>query len=345
MIRYPAPLLPGAHIAVTAPSSGAEAKFHARLDLALGNLRSKGFRVTEGQCLRAQRKSASGSRAERAADLGRFLIDPAVDAIFPPWGGERAIELLELIDFEHLRSLPPKWMIGYSDTSTLLVPLTLIAGWATAHASCLLELVPLADDPLTSGILTALSTGPGGSFTQLSSTKFQRKWDDYAVKPEASLNRTEITLWKRLDRGSGKIVIGGRLIGGCIETLSRIAGTRFGNLPAFVRASENKGVILYLENAGYDPCELLRALRSLRLLGWFSGIQGLLLGRSAAAEPSDPNALNYVDALDASLGDLPYPVIYDVDIGHQPPQFTLVNGALAVVTFESGRGSLVQNLV
>jgi muramoyltetrapeptide carboxypeptidase LdcA involved in peptidoglycan recycling len=31
-----------------------------------------------------------------------------------------------------------------------------------------------------------------------------------------------------------------------------------------------------------------------------------------------------------------------VDIGHQPPQFTLINGAVADVQFDQGRGSVTQ---
>ncbi|WP_143003422.1 hypothetical protein [Melghirimyces thermohalophilus] len=33
------------------------------------------------------------------------------------------------------------------------------------------------------------------------------------------------------------------------------------------------------------------------------------------------------------------PVIYDVDIGHVPPQLTLVNGVFATVTAEGGKGT------
>jgi muramoyltetrapeptide carboxypeptidase len=35
-------------------------------------------------------------------------------------------------------------------------------------------------------------------------------------------------------------------------------------------------------------------------------------------------------------------VVYDVDIGHQPPQFTLINGAFAQLKFEDGGGQLSQ---
>jgi muramoyltetrapeptide carboxypeptidase LdcA involved in peptidoglycan recycling len=57
-LRFPAPLRPGARIAVTAPSSGVPAALHRRLDLVLGHLRAQGFVVEEGHCLRDEKASA-----------------------------------------------------------------------------------------------------------------------------------------------------------------------------------------------------------------------------------------------------------------------------------------------
>ncbi|MFM6809782.1 MAG: LD-carboxypeptidase [Dolichospermum sp.] len=44
--------------------------------------------------------------------LSAFLTDPEVAAIFPPWGGELATEVLEHLDFGGLRHLRPKWFMG-----------------------------------------------------------------------------------------------------------------------------------------------------------------------------------------------------------------------------------------
>jgi len=40
------------------------------------------------------------------------------------------------------------------------------------------------------------------------------------------------------------------------------------------------------------------------------------------------------------LGDLNVPVIFDMDIGHKGPQFSMINGAKAEVVSENGKGSL-----
>jgi muramoyltetrapeptide carboxypeptidase LdcA involved in peptidoglycan recycling len=87
---------------------------------------------------------------------------------------------------------------------------------------------------------------------------------------------------------------------------------------------------------------MLRSLLSLRLHGWFDGLAGVLLGRTAAPEVADPARLDHPGAVREALGDLPCPVLFDLDIGHRQPQMTLVNGALATCRFEAGAGSLAQ---
>ncbi|MEK8030614.1 S66 peptidase family protein [Ideonella sp. DXS29W] len=344
MIRFPRPLRPGDTVAITAPSSGvATTGALARLDLVLDHLRSRGFRVVEGDCLRTQRHDQSAPAAQRAAELMRFLTDPAVAAVLPPWGGERAIELLPRLDFGALRPLPPKWLLGFSDISTLQMPLLLRASWASAHGSNLMDLAPSQTDPLVRGVLDVLSHDGVAPLRQAASPRFQVTWTPFETDAAAAFNLTEPTRWRRLDgRDEEAITLRGRLIGGCLDTVSRLAGTPFGDVPGFIRKHRAEGVLLYLENCEQNPCEMLRTLYSLRLHGWFEGLAGVLLGRSAAPEVTNAQRLDHAGAMHEALGDLPCPVLVDLDIGHRQPQFTLVNGALATCHFDGGRGWLSQ---
>jgi len=342
MIRFPKPLEPGDLIAVTAPSSGVTPAEMPRLELVLSDLRARGYRVVEGDCLRGEHRDASAPRDQRAHELMQFLTDPRVAAILPPWGGELAIELLTFIDFAGLRSLPPKWFLGYSDLSTLQLPLTLISGWATAHGPNLMDLAPSQTDPLTTSALRILGSDLSSPIVQHASTRYQMEWNDFRVCPDATFNLTEPTVWRRLDGSAARAGFSGRLIGGCLDTILHLAGSPYGDVPRFVRESGPVGAILYLENAGMGPAALVRALWGLRLNGWFDGLSGLMFGRSSGPEPRDADRLTYEDALQAVLADLPYPVLFDVDIGHRPPQFTLINGAFARVVFENGSGRIAQ---
>jgi len=341
--RFPRPLRPGDRIAVTAPSSGVSGDALPRLDLVLQHLRDQGYGVVEGQCLRDERFDASAPAAQRAAELSRFLHDPTIAAILPPWGGERATELLERIDFAALRPLAPKWLLGFSDLSTLMLPLTLVAGWATAHGPNLMDLAPTQVDPLTTGAMRLLATPLDRPVRQAASDRYQVRWIPFEQQVDAALQLTEPTRWWRLDGQEGPVELRGRLIGGCLDTVAWLAGTRYGDVPQFVRQAGDAGALLYLENCELAPAAELRALTALRRHGWFDQLRGVLVGRSAAPDPSAPDALTHAMALQAVLGDLPCPVLVDVDIGHRPPQFTLINGAYACVGYEAGSGWITQS--
>ena len=342
---YPAPLRPGDRIAVTACSSGVLPALQARLDLVLAHLRSQGYRVLEGRCLRDEIASASAPADERAAELMAFLLRDDIAAVIPPWGGELAIELLDRLDWAALQDARPKWLLGYSDTSTLMLALTLRLGWATAHGPCLMDLAPGQDDPLTRQTMAALATPAGGSLVQTQSTHWQLKWTDFADVPDVSYQLTEPTRWQAL-HGQAEVNCSGRLVGGCIDTLMHLAGSPHGDVPTFIRAHRATGTLLYLENAGLSPTDLVRALHGLRWAGWLDGIYGLLLGRSAAPDTTAAHELRYVDALRSSLAGITCPVLWDVDIGHRPPQMVLFNGALAQVQWTAAQsGGIEQRLV
>jgi muramoyltetrapeptide carboxypeptidase len=314
-----------------------------RLDLVLEHWRERGFRVVEGECLRAQRQDQSAPAAQRAEELMRFFTDPDIKAVLPPWGGERAMELLPRLDFDALARLPPKWLLGFSDISTLQMPLALRSGWASAHGSNLMDLAPSQTEPLVNGVFDLLAHDGRTPFVQHASARYQVHWIPFETDAAAPWNQTEPTRWRRLDgRDEEALMLRGRLIGGCLDTISRLAGTPFGDVPAFVREHRPEGVLLYLENCELNPCEMLRSLVSLRLHGWFEGLAGALLGRTAAPEVTDPSRLCHAEAVRDALGDLPCPVLLDLDIGHRQPQLTLVNGARGELHYQAGTGRLAQ---
>ena len=340
--QYPSPLKVGSRIAVTAPSSGVEPPLHPRLNLNIAHLRAQGFIVEEGQCLRNEHASASAAADVRAAELMGFLLRDDIDAVFPPWGGELGIELLVRLDWVALQSAKPKWLIGYSDTSTLMLPLTLRLGWATAHGPCLMDLAPAQNDALTRSALAVLGTPTGASVMQRQSEKWQSKWTDFQTEPSIAYALTEPTQWRCLNRPADAVVsFSGRLIGGCIDTLMHLAGTPFGDVAAFIKSSSTDGAILYLENAELSPTELVRAFYRLRWEGWLNGLNGVLIGRSQAPDSTGATELRYEEALQRELVTQACPVLIEVDIGHLPPQLMLINGSVAQVRRSAAEGGSV----
>ncbi|NCN27741.1 LD-carboxypeptidase [bacterium] len=343
-ILYPGPLRKGDAIGVTASSSGVSAPSHIqRLELIELQLRDEGFEVIEGRCLRQDHKHVSGTPKERAADFMNLWNNPKVKAIIPPWGGELLIGILPELDFGKLRA-NPKWVLGYSDTSTLLFAITTCTGIATAHGSNLMDLIKNQIDDIHRTAIRALGAEKGFSFSQRSFTKFQVEFISFEQQLDALYNATEPVEWKIL--GTSKDAkISGRLIGGCMDTLVHLVGTPYGDLPSFVSKHSQDGTILYLENCELTPCNFARSLWQMRLAGWFRGLSGMVFGRSNAKDATSPTSLSYVEALESVLGELDIPIVFDADFGHRPPQMLFVNGALAEIQCSNGKAKVAQKFV
>lgn len=346
-MRYPAPLKAGCKIAVTAPSSGVEEALRPRLKHILQSLTDKGFEIIEGECLYGNAAYVSGSAEDRANEFMRFALDPDISAIIPPFGGELATEILPLLDFEELKKSEPKWVVGYSDISTLTTAITSCCDWATVHSACLMELLPEQPDILTPATLDNLNNEEMGSFTQHSSTHFQNYFPDWQENPLCTFDLNQPTKWQHLVTKAviqKPVILRGRLFGGCLDTLVNLFETRFVDFNGFKNLYASDGVLLYLENVEFSPMGLNRTLHSLDFRGVFDGINGLILGRSTG--PEDPKGMLYYETVIREFfAEKPFPVLYDLDIGHRPPNMTLINGAIATVEFEAGKGVVIQTLV
>lgn len=328
--RRPRPLRAGDTVALCAPSSGVEPALWPRLERAIARLQSWGLRVHEGATLRRQGQQCSAPAAERAAELQALLLDPGIAAVLPPWGGERAIELLPRLDFQALAAAEPKWFSGFSDLSTLQLPLLLRAGWMSLHGPNLMELGAAELDANTAALQALLFQAEAP--LQQASPRWQARSPDWRDEPAANLQPSESTHWRRLDGHDEALVLRGRLVGGCLDTLARIAGSDYGDLRAWRQTTGIAPPLLFLENCEMAPCELLRALWSLRLHGWFEGAAGLILGRHAPpAVASSTRQLSHEDAVRAALEGLDLPVLLDADIGHVPPQLGLIQGEWAAL--------------
>lgn len=343
-MKYPAPLTPGARIGITAPSSGVNPINHHRLDLALNNLRQFGYEPVEGQCLRANFKHVSAAKELRAAEFMEFFLDESIAAIFPPWGGEFLIDILPLLDFEKLKLAKPKWTVGYSDTSCLLLALTTRLDIATLHGTNLMDSIPDQQDLLSRSVFEVLAAQSGDIVNQSASLLFQEQWTDFAESPGRAFHLTEPTHWKPLNF-SGDIRFAGRMIGGCIDVISMLTGTPYGDVPGMTGRYRSDGCIIYLENCELNPVNLYRAIYNLKLAGWFQHAKGILIGRSTGPDQSKPEQLSYLEALQQAFADVSCPILYDVDIGHKPPQLSIVNGSMGLVKFEKDKSELIQTLI
>lgn len=339
-MRYPRPLREGDVVAVTSPSSGVAEAERPRLEFCVEHLRGLGYQVEVGRCMDGTGVT-SAPAADRAAELTAMLIDPRVRAVLPPWGGELAIDLLPLLDFDAIGAAEPTWFVGYSDTSTLMTPLTLRTGIATLHGTNLMDTPYTVPSPLKHWLDVA-TLDEGATVTQGPASHYQATWPD--IRNDPTVREMELTVpghWKVLD-SSGPVRATGRLIGGCLDTMSMLPGTPYGDVPAFAERHAPEGLLVYLEVSDADALGAARMLHHVRLAGWLDAANAVLIGRSAGP---DSDGFTHTDALRHALGDLEVPVLYDLDVGHVPPQLALVNGALATVELDGTAGTLSQRLV
>ena len=333
-LRFPRPLRPGDRIGVTSPSAGVEGAGAARIDFCVDWLRGRGYDVEVGECMDGS-AITSAPAAHRAAELTRMLADPDVACVVPPWGGETAIDLVDLLDWDALAVAEPTWLVGYSDMSTLLLPITTRLGWATLHGD------NLADTPLEvpDGLLHWLDLAGGeGPFVQRGSglvATWVRFEEDYRA-----------TQWRPVRSGAwqvdgdGSLDVSGRLIGGCIETIGHLAGTPYGDVRGWAEALDEP-TIVYVEACESDAVDICRHLHGMRLAGWFDRAAAVLVGRTNAP---DHRELTQREAVLDALGRLDLPIVWDLEIGHVPPHLPLVNGALARVVVDGDRQEISQTL-
>lgn len=312
-IRYPASLRPGDRVGVTSPSKGVEPWERDRLEQAIRAVRNRGYDVVIGECMDGT-SHTSAPAEERAAELTAMLTDPCIRAVVPPRGGETAIDLLPLLDWDSIAAADPTWFVGFSDISTLLLPMTLRTGIASLHTNNLMNTpYKLGAQVLTWPYVVAFA--PGASFTQGGR-------------------------WIRLDRGGGADVTG-RLVGGCIETVRHLAGTPHGDVARFASEHAPEGLIVYVEAAGDDAFTICRSLHGMRMAGFFAEAQAVLVASTFA--PDSPTLTQKQAVVDALAG-VGVPIIAEVGCGHVPPNVPIVNGALGHLRVDADSATLTQSL-
>ena len=230
-MRFPKLLQKGDTIGVCAPSSEVVKDFAlAFMDNAHIKMRELGYESFETPSVRSNKYGSTDAKT-RVLEFMSLYENPDVAAIIPPYGGEYLMEMLPNLDFSRLAVLPPKWISGYSDITTLTFPLTLICDFATIHGS---QFADMGWDNVSKYELAVFEAMSNKEFTQKSSEEFYTE-------------KTEKTVWKSLD-GKGNHAFEGRMIGGCMNCLRILLGTRFAPVPDFLEKYKNDGFIWALES-------------------------------------------------------------------------------------------------
>ena len=339
MIRYPECLNKGDVIGLTATSSAANL---SKIDKAILHIEEKGYNILETKSVRNPNiKCVSADEKTRANEFVELWKNPNVKMIIEARGGEFLMETIPYIHDEfkkyNLQKIC-KWVRGYSDITGLLFYLTTHYNIATVETY---NLNDHAMSPFHASLIKAFeAVETKEDLIQNSYSLWQKedKEDDETYQ----FNLTEKSNCKCLQE-KDNVEFEGRLIGGCLDVLSIYRGTKWDNVLNWIEQFKDEGIIWHLENCGYNAADVYRLLWEMREQGWFKYTKGFLIGRTYAAQNVED--FSYLDALQKGIGQLNVPVLYDLDIGHQLPQWTIINGSYGNVKFNQGQCCLTQKYV
>jgi muramoyltetrapeptide carboxypeptidase LdcA involved in peptidoglycan recycling len=257
--------------------------------------------------------------------MNELLRDESVRGIICATGGDFLISMLPHIDFDAIRA-DPKWIQGYSDPTSLLYAVTTKLDIATIYG---VNAGGFWMDRLHSSLSDGLRILKGDIPTQKSFTFFER---DRSGR-NGGYNLTERVEWLT---PNGSVDVSGRLLGGCLDCICDVLGTRYDKTADFIKRYKNDGIIWYFDIFAMKSEAVHNTLFKMKDMGYFENARAFVFGR--VCFPSSFSGLSYIDAAKKILGDAP--LIFDADVGHVPPKMTLINGSVARVTAKDGKGSL-----
>lgn len=335
-MRIPEPIKKGDTIAIAAPSFGATTEpYNFRLEEAVRRFKARGYNVAVGDCCyKADGLGISTDPKAAAEELMRYYLDGQVSAVFSCGGGELMCETMSYVDFDKLKAAKPKWFIGCSDNTNFIFPLATLCDVAAVYG----QNAPGFGKPWEQSEIDTWNILEGKSSVVSGYPMFQNPETEVTdpLSPYILTDEKILTAYIPSKDGvklapMGKTVkMRGTLLGGCLDCIVNLSGTRLGDAGRLNR--EHKNVIWALESCDYNVMDIRRALWHLRESGWFENASGFVFGRPLAAFRQEMMGVNEYNAVTGILGTLNVPIVLDADIGHIDPAMPLVIGAEAEVT-------------
>lgn len=313
-------------IGLVAPSFGCTTEpYRTRLKTAIERWKKEGNIVLEGENIwKNDGVCASNVPEERAREF-LDMYEGQADVLFSVGGGEVMCEMLPYVDFERIKKLPPKWFVGFSDNTNLTFTLTTLSDLVTIYGPCagqfFQDVGPTRD---TMRLLEGWKDIEGYPLWEKESLATEEN-------PLASLNLTEKKVIASVDYEKP---VEGILLGGCLDCLVTLSGTRYDRVKEFVSRQEN-GIIWFLEACDLSPLAIRRALFQLREAGWFENAKAFLIGRPLCYD-ADILGVNRHNAVLDILRPLHVPLLMDIDLGHFSPSMPIKCGARAQVSLGEG---------
>ena len=332
-ILKPRPLPSNGTIGVFAPSSPSHNVFRGRYDTAIGNLKSLGYKVVEGDLTaRGQDQGYRTSTGkERAEELNGLFLRDDVGLIMSTIGGANSSSLLPYLDYSVIAQ-SKKIFCGYSDVTALHMAIRTTAGLATLYGPAVIpsfgDLEGVARETLDS-FINQISEGWIGEFVAPGhwSTKGP-SWADHGKDPTKR--------WWQVNAGIACVQKGngtGPSLVANVNTLVSLAGSCY--------FPETRGHILFLEEMSCPLSRFERNLTQLKLAGAFNGIEGIVLSKPEIYD-CEGASFSDVDLLVEILDDPAIPVISGFDCGHTHPMLSVPQAVTFAISSDKDECSIRQ---
>ena len=330
-MKYPNKLMKNDTIGVTATSMGIVKKGDIkRFEQAKNNLEKMNYKVKNTSNVFTNSKFVSSSGVVRAKEFLNLWCDKNIKVISQVRGGELLLEMLPYLDDNLINNSNPKWIFGYSDSSLLNFYITTKFDIATINSTNFLD---FKMPSFHKSLISIFDCFNEDVIIQKSFSKYQK-----VKKNTLNYNLDSNVKYKHLYNLKND-VIKGRVIGGCLEAITEILGTNFDYVYEFTK-KYNEGILWYLDIYNSNPLDLYRILLRMKWANWFNNINGIIIGRTKSLKKIKD--LTYKDVLHKVFDSMNISVIYDVDIGHIKPQFSVINGSLGTFTYNNGKGIFKQ---
>ena len=320
-------------IGVVAPSDGADNELKVkRFKNACSKLESLGYKIKLSDNVFNSFMGRSTSEKQRAKEFNEMISDKKVDLIMCASGGEFLLEILPYIDFELLKN-NPKFVCGFSDPTGLLYPITTKCDIATIYGKNFSNFGMEEYHKSEEDFLKIIN---GIDVMQDSYDKYEGSYVEKVTGLE-SYNLDSDVKWMTVK--DEDIFIRGRIIGGCLDIISELSGTKYDGGKEFTEKYKDDGIIWYFDNCELSYEEVIRVLWKFNELGYFKYTKAVIFGRFGVNNTNIGYNINECLS-DSVLNSLNIPIIYDADISHKGPSMNIINGAIAKIEVKNGKGKI-----
>lgn len=341
-MRYPKHLQQQGTIGFVAPSFGcATEPYYTAFQNAQKKFAALGHRLDLGpNCYVEKGIGISNTPEACGTELTEYYCSSDNDVLISCGGGELMCETIDYVDFAKIPAAEPKWYMGFSDNTNMTFLLTTLCDTASIYGPCAsafgMEPWHQSIDDAYRVLCGQQNTVHGYELWEKESTKTEenplaaynvtepRKLQTYA--PDTAGKLCGIS-----EKESVQVSFEGRLLGGCMDCLGNLLGTKYDGVREFTDRYREDGIVWFLESCDLNVMSIRRAVWQMKNAGWFSHVKGFLIGRPLAFG-QEMMGLDQYHAVCDLLKEFQVPIVMDADLGHLSPMMPLICGSYAGIT-------------